>query len=336
MFMSIYIDQKYVSLVSVRLDRFVCKKNHIWNFRCPFCGDSKKSKSKARAYIYRKKSNLSFLCHNCGHSCSFGNFLKQIDPNMFREYQMERYKNESGGNVSKPDFSIVKGFPVFTKTINLPTISSLTETHSARKYVESRKIPNKFWSDLYYADYFKDFVQNIFSDHDTSKLPNDSRMIIPFYDAENSLLGFQGRAIGDSNVRYITLKQNDDCKKIYGLNRLNHTQKIYVVEGPIDSMFLNNAVATMDANLSSITDMINKNFVLVFDNEPRNKEIIRNMKRAIDKNYNICIWPTHMEQKDINDMILSGLTTEQIHHIIDDNTYSNLKAQLQFNMWRKI
>lgn len=334
--MSIYIDQKYISLVSVKLDRFVAKPNYVWNFRCPFCGDSKKNKTKARAYFYRKKSNISFLCHNCGHSCSFGNFLKQLDNVLFREYQMERYKNESASNVSKPDFSFVKGLPVFKKAINLPDIASLSETHSARRYVESRKIPNKFWSELYYADDFKSFVKNTFEDHDTQKIYSEPRLVIPFYDRENKLLGFQGRALGDSKVRYITIKQNNDCKKIFGLNRLNFSQKVYVVEGPIDSMFLNNAVATMDANLSSVADAISNNFVLVFDNEPRNREIVKNMNRAIDKNLSVCIWPNNLQQKDINDMILSGLTTELIHSIIEDNTFSDLKAKLQFNMWRKI
>ena len=335
--MSIYIDQKYVSLLSVKLDQFKHKKNHLWNFRCPICNDSKKSKLKARAYIYRKKSNLSFQCHNCGHSSSFGNFLKTIDPSLYKEYQLERYKNESASNVPKPDFSIAKGLPVFSKSLSIPSIASLDEKHSAKTYIRSRRIPEIFWNELYYADDFKRFVQTIFPDHDSTKLKDDDpRIILPFYDRENKLLGFQGRAIGQSKIRYITIKQNDDCKKIFGLNRLDLSKKVYVTEGPFDSLFLTNSVATMDANLSSVTDTIKNNFVLIFDNEPRNKEIVKNMKRAIDKNMNICIWPSTIQEKDINDMILSGYTKEQLEFIIDQNTFTDLKAQLQFNMWRKV
>ena len=335
--MSLYIDQKYVSLISVKLDQFKIKKNYIWNFRCPICGDSKKNKTKARAYVYRQKSNLSFVCHNCGHSCSFGNFLKTIDPALFKEYQLERYKNESAGNVTKPDFEIARGLPVFTKNINIPTIESLDDNHSAKKYIASRKIPNKYWDQLYYADDFKQFISSTFTDHDQSKLKdNDARIVIPFFDRDKKLLGVQGRAIGVSKVRYITIKQNEDCKKIFGLDRLDLSKKVYVTEGPIDSLFLKNSVATMDANLSSVADTIKTNFVLVFDNEPRNKEIVKQMKRAIVKKYAICIWPSTIEQKDINDMIMAGYTKEQLEYIIDQNTFTDLKAQMQFNMWRKV
>lgn len=335
--MSLYIDQKYVSLVSVKLEQFKLKKNYLWNFRCPFCGDSKKSKLKARAYVYRQKSNLSFVCHNCGHSCSFANFLKSFDINLFKEYQLERYKNESAGNVSKPNFDIARGLPIFDKQIKLPSIESLSDSHSAKKYIITRKIPQKHWSRLYYADDFKKFVTDIFPEHDKSKLKeNEARIIIPFFDRDKKLLGFQGRAVGESKVRYITIKQNEDCKKIFGFDRVNISKKVYVVEGPIDSLFIENAVAMMDANLSSVADTIKTNFVLVFDNEPRNKEIVRNMERAINKNYSICIWPTTLECKDINDMFISGLTMQQIQNIIDDNTFTELKAKLQFNMWRKV
>jgi predicted RNA-binding Zn-ribbon protein involved in translation (DUF1610 family) len=335
--MSLFIDQKYVSLVSIKLEQFKVKKNYLWNFRCPICGDSKKNKTKARAYVYRQKSNLSFVCHNCGHSCSFGNFLKTIDPALFKEYQLERYKNESSGNVTKPDFDIARGLPVFTKQINIPTIESLDENHSAKKYIASRKIPWYYWNQLYYADDFKQFIMSTFMEHDHSKLKeNDARIVLPFFDRDNKLLGVQGRAIGASKVRYITIKQNEDCKKIFGLDRLDLSKKVYVVEGPIDSLFLDNAVATMDANLSSVVDIVKSNFVLVFDNESRNKEIIRNMERAMKKNFPICIWPPTIEQKDINDMILAGYTKEQVEYIIDQNTFSDLKAQLQFNMWRKV
>lgn len=334
--MSVFTDQKYVYLLSNKLDRFATKNQYLWNFRCPLCGDSQKKKTKARAYIYRKKSNLNFLCHNCGHSCSFASFLKILDPFLYQEYVLERYKNESTSNVKAPYFSIAKGLPIFKKQINLPTIESLASTHSAHKYVSGRKIPQKYWSEIYYADNFKDFITQTFSEHDTTKLIEDARIVLPFYDRNMKLLGVQGRSIGKSAVRYITIKQNEDCQKIFGLNRLDLTQKIYVLEGPIDSLFLPNAVATMDANLSSITQTFKDNIVLVFDNEPRNKDVLKQMNRAIAQKLPVCIWPSNMEQKDINDMILSGLTTEQIQYIVDQNTFSDLKAQLQFNVWRKV
>jgi hypothetical protein len=139
----LYIDRKYISLVSTKLERFKQKSEFLWNFRCPICGDSHKNKLKTRGYFYRRKSDLYFQCHNCGTSLSIGNFLKTIDRSLYREYQLERYKNENKGNVATPDFSIAKTKPVFNivQKINLPTIESLPEDHAAKKYLVDRKIP---------------------------------------------------------------------------------------------------------------------------------------------------------------------------------------------------
>jgi hypothetical protein len=239
--------------------------------------------------------------------------------------------------VKAPDFSMAKGLPVFGKKIGLPTIQSLDNNHSAKKYIVSRKIPVHYYDQLFYADDFKEFVKTIFPDHDTAQMKdNDARIVIPFYSRDRKILGFQGRAIGPSKVRYITIKQNEDCKKIFGYEKIDPMRRVYVVEGPFDSMFLTNSVATMDANLASVTDTIKDNIVLVFDNEPRNKNIVKFMERAIEKNFTVCVWPSTIQEKDINDMILSGYTKEQLEYVIDQNTFSDLKARLQFNTWRKV
>ena len=75
-----FIDVKYISLLSSRLSKFKKVKPHLYNFRCPICGDSQKNKNKARGFLYRVKTNTNYKCHNCGVSMSFSNFLKEIDP----------------------------------------------------------------------------------------------------------------------------------------------------------------------------------------------------------------------------------------------------------------
>ena len=62
-----YIDQKYLLLVSPQLKLFKKKSDGLYNFRCPYCGDSQKSRTKARGYVFRKKNDLFYKCHNCGH-----------------------------------------------------------------------------------------------------------------------------------------------------------------------------------------------------------------------------------------------------------------------------
>jgi len=112
---------------------------------------------------------------------------------------------------------------------------------------------------------------------------------------------------------------------------------IYVVEGPIDSLFLDNSVATADSNLTSITEVFDKSKVtLIFDNEPRNKEIVKLMNKAIENHYNVVIWPEMITRKDINEMILDGFTKEELQDIIHNNTFVNLRAKMEFVNWKKI
>lgn len=334
--MSLLIDTKFVSLVSSKLERFQRKSQYLWNFRCPVCGDSHKNKMKARGYIYRQKSNLFFTCHNCGTSISFGNFLKSIDKSLYREYQMERFKNESSGNVAKPDFSLAATKPLFDKKpkIDLPTIESLADDHSAKMFVAKRKIPKDRWNDLFYANDFQHFVKTLIPDYEKTLIAEEPRIIIPFYDENKVLLGFQGRALSNTSIRYITVKLTEDSQKVYGLDRLDKTKRIYVVEGPIDSMFLNNAIAAMDASLYSVVlSLGNYDYVFVFDNEPRNAEVCKQMKKTIDMGKNICIWPKNISEKDVNDMVLAG---HSVQSIIDTNTFNNHRAMLEFAAWKKV
>ena len=336
--MSVFIDRSFLLQVSPKLQRFTKKKDDLYNFRCPLCGDSQKNKLKSRGYVYRKKNDYFYMCHNCGASTTFYNFLKQVDETLIKEYQLERYKNGETGNNNypKPEFEEAKtSKPVFKKSLDLPSIDSLPEAHFAKVYVKSRKIPEDFLSQLYYAEDFATFIQSLGIEKELVK--EDKRLVIPFYDAEKNLIAIQGRALGESKLRYITLKVDENDKKIYGLDRTNQDELIYVVEGPIDSMFIKNAVATADSNLESITDVFDKSkVVLIFDNEPRNKQIVDKMEKAIDNHYNVVIWPEMIEEKDINDMILSGFSPDEIQDFISKNTFVNLRAKIEFMNWKKI
>ena len=337
--MSVFIDRNFLLQVSPKLQRFAKKKDDLYNFRCPLCGDSQKNKLKSRGYIFRKKNDYFYMCHNCGVSTTFYNFLKQVDSNLLQEYQLERYKNGETGNNNypKPDFEEYKQeTPKFKKSLELLSIDNLPEAHYAKMYVQQRRIPETFWSQLYYAEDFAAFIQNLGIENAGLK-EKDNRLVIPFYDKEKNLVALQGRALGESKLRYITLKLHDDNKKIYGLDRIDEDKLIYVVEGPIDSMFLENAVATADSNLESITNVLDKSKVaLVFDNEPRNKEIVAKMEHAIDNHFNVVIWPPMIEKKDINDMVLDGFSPDEIQDIIDNNTFVNLRAKMEFVNWKKV
>ncbi len=335
--MSVFIDRAFLLRVSPKLQKFTTKKPDLYNFRCPLCGDSTKNKTKARGYVYRKKNDYFYRCHNCGASTSFYNFLEKVDSSLVKEYALERYKNGEDGNQNypKPEFEEVKEKPIFKKKLDLPSIADLPDEHYAKVYVHNRKIPESKYSNLYYAEDFKKFVESLNIEKDGLK-DEDPRLVIPFYDEEKNLVAFQGRALGESKLRYITVKLNEDNHKIFGLDNINKEEYVYVVEGPIDSMFLENAIATADSNLTSAAKHIDKSkVVLVYDNEPRNKELHKQMDKAIEEHYNVVIWPEMIEEKDVNDMILAGFSPEEIQDIISKNTFVNLRAKMEFVNWKK-
>ena len=249
--MSIFIDRTFLLRISTRLERFTRKSEDLYNFRCPICGDSHKNKTKTRGYVYRKKNDYFYRCHNCGLSTTFYNFLKQIAPVLCKEYTLERYKNGEthNHNYTKPEFEELKTLPVFKKKLDLPSIESLQEEHFAKQYVLNRKIPKSFMSELYFAEDFKKFVISVGIEKDLHN--NDQRLVIPFYNKDGHLIAFQGRALGESSIRYITIKLNGDDPKAFGLNRIDEKEMIYVMEGPIDSMFIKNSVAMANSMRSA-------------------------------------------------------------------------------------
>ena len=337
-----YIDTKYVNLLSSRLQLFKRKSDKLFNFRCPFCGDSQKSKTKARGYLYQKRTDLFYRCHNCGQSNTFSNFLKMLDGELYKDYSLERYKEGiTGVGSNTPEPKVIKHEKTkFHSKIDLPRINDLDDQHFAKKYMINRAIPPQFLNYLYYTEDFKKFTYEMTKRHyDLNE--KEQRIIIPFFDKNKQLIAFQGRAFTNTLLRYITIKINEDSPKIFGLDRLDLEKQFYVVEGPFDSMFLPNciAMAGSDANLRSqkeISDALDNHIgTMILDNEPRNLEIISRMEKAIDNGWNICIWPESMKQKDLNDMILSGIQEMKLIEIININTYNGLFAKTKLASWRK-
>jgi transcription elongation factor Elf1 len=336
--MSVFIDRTFLLRVSPKLQKFTQKKDNLYNFRCPLCGDSSKNKTKARGYVYEKKNNYFYMCHNCGASTSFYNFLEKVDATLVKEYALERYKNGEQGrdNYVKPTFEEFKSeTPKFRTKFDIPSVESLPEEHFAKVYVKSRKIPEPFHAHLYFAQDFKGFVESLQIEKEGLK-EDDPRLVIPFYDEDKNLVAFQGRALGESKLRYITVKTDKENHKLFGTDRIDTEQMIYVVEGPIDSMFLENAVATADSNLMAASKHFDKSkIVLVYDNEPRNKELHKQMDKAIEEHYNVVIWPEMIEEKDVNDMVLNGFSPDEIQDIISKHTFVNLRAKMEFINWKK-
>ena len=321
------IDSKYIGLVSSRLQKFKRVKPNLFNFRCPICGDSQKHKNKARGYFYQVKTNTNFKCHNCGASSSFNNFLKQIDATLHKQYTMEKIKEGFAGGrnfvVDEPKLEFKK--PIFKKKLDLP---KATEVPIAKEYLEKRKLdPSKF----YFAHKFKEWANTQKQTFDTIGR-DESRIIIPLHDTEKNLIGFQGRSLGPNSVKYITVMINEDAPKIYGLDKVDNEKPIYIIEGPFDATLVQNGVAMCGSDLD-IRSFGWSDCIYVYDNEPRNREIVNRIDKTINGGYKVVIWPTSIVEKDINDMVLGG---HNIMSVLESNTYSGLQAKVKFNNWKKI
>ena len=320
------IDSKFIGLVSSRLQKFKRVKADLYNFRCPLCGDSQKHKNKARGYLYQVKTNTNYKCHNCGASLSFNNFLKQLDPTLHKQYTMEKFKEGYTGKnfvVEEPKLEFKK--PIFKKQLDLPKAS---EVPIAKEYLEKRMLdPTKF----YFAKKFRTWVNSKKRTCDSVQ-KDESRIIIPMYDTERNLIGFQGRALGPNFVKYITVMLNDDAPKVFGLEQIDKTKTVYVTEGPFDSTFIRNSIAMCGAD-GDVRGWGISSPVWVYDNEPRSNEILRRIESTIDRGESVVIWPQKIKEKDINDMVLSKY---DIMSILESNTYSGLEAKVKFNNWKKV
>jgi len=318
------IDSKYIGLISARLLKFKKVKADLYNFRCPICGDSQKNKSKTRGYLYAVKADMNFRCHNCGASMTLSNFIKSLDPVIHKQYVFERFKGNKTGRgtvVEEPKFNFEA--PKFKPKLDLPKAS---ENSDAKKYLEDRKIDaDKF----YYTDKFKAWSNSQKKTFDSVKY-DEPRIIIPLF-YKDTLVGFQGRSLGPSKVKYITVMINDDAPKIYGLDQVGTGTPVYITEGPFDSTFIRNSIAMCGSD-GDVGKWGISTPVWVYDNEPRNREIVRRIQDTIDRGEKVVIWPNNIHEKDINDMVLAG---QDVQSVVESNVYSGLKAKLRFNTWKR-
>ena len=327
-----YLDTKYINLASASLQKYKKVKNGLWTFRCPYCGDSKKNKNKTRGYIFQVKGDHVFKCHNCGVTRSFSNFLKDHVPHVYDEYVMERYKEGTiGGNVPKPDLTQFISKPKFDKrTVDLENLSSLNNFHVAKKYILDRGIPENKLDRLFYCPNFKEWTNT--QKHTFWDTTNDEeRIIIPLNSSDGNLIGFQGRSLSPkAKMRYITVMLDEDAPKLYGLDHINKNETIYIVEGPLDSFFLENSVAMCGSDVD-IRSFGWSDYIWVYDNEPRSRQITDKLSKSIDAGDRVVIWPSSIKEKDLNDMVTSGIN---VKNVIQSNVYQGLKAKLQLSNWK--
>ena len=313
-------------LLSPRLEKFKKVRDNLFNFRCPYCGDSQKHRNKARGYFYRKKNDFFYKCHNCGVGTNLAKVIQYIDSELYQDYVLERYKSDAPKTEPpKFEFEVPKFKKIDPKLENLTPINKLNGSHPARQFVESRQIPEEFYNDLFLCSEF-------FSWAKLSSKQDHPRLVIPFRDESGEVFAAQGRAFGKETPKYLTIKF-DDKPKIFGLDRVDLSRRFYVVEGPIDSLFVDNCIAVAGADFEHLP-FSGEGMTIVMDNEPRSREIIKRMEKLIDNHHALVIWPDTVTQKDINDMVLAG--HKDVQEIINNNTFSGLTAKAKLSAWKRI
>jgi hypothetical protein len=333
---TILIDHKYAQMISHKLLLFKRKSDRVYNFRCPFCGDSQKNKLKTRGYLFEKSGGLIYKCHNCDVGTNLGKLIELVDPGLAKAYRLESFKERTLSNTQETPFLIpkteVERPPIILDSM-LPRIDELPLHHRAVEYVKSRKIPKDRWNDLYYARNFKE-LETLNPAYE-GRLLADERLVIPFRREDGLLTGVTGRAMGNSSLRYCTIRITDD-PLIYNLDRVRRGNTIYVTEGPIDSMFLSNAIGAGGTDFTrAIYSLSGENVVLIFDNQPRNKQVVKRVESFVQRGFAMVIWDSSWNFKDINDAILSGYSVSEVEHILNKSTFKGLALKLAIRDWKK-
>lgn len=336
--MSAYLQSRFIHIIASRLQNFKQKKlaPPLFNFACPLpgCGDNHRDKKKARGYFFQKNNSYIYHCHNCGTTISFKNFLKDFDPTLYGEYCMELLNDiQPTWKPSKPQEITLKKI-----STHLPSVDELPKDHPATLYLRSRMIPVEKYNRVLFSDNFGSWVKRTFHGLYEELKDDSPRIVFPIYDAKKQLIAAQGRAIQSNGVRYRIVKRIEDTEKIvYGLNTVDLKKDVYLTEGPIDSLFLENSCAAMNADLTSTANYLSslgaKKVICIPDNEPKNRWVLKEIKKMVDSKHTVVIWNEYIREKDVNDMILAG---RDVLSEIQKSLYTGIQAQVRFGTWKKL
>ncbi len=340
-----YLDTKYLTLISSRLENFNHVRDNLYNFRCPFCGDSKIKKSKARGYVFGDSNVSVYYCHNCGKNCSFEHFLEEIDNVLYNEYKLEKLKEKLGGTIQKNYSENIENKFVSNMKFNNPLVfckKLIDDDSEVKKYALKRKIPFKFWNDLYAIDDVNKVSCRI-DKYSKTEFPNKPALVIPFYDKNDKYNFILCRLINEDKFRYVNLQINDEkSPKFWGEKYIDWNKMIYMLEGPIDAMFVENSIAISGAAIGSeyIINQIKErnlslsNLVMTFDNDFKyNKNIMKLVRKSIEKGFSVVLYDHRFDNfKDINEAITKGnWSIDDINTYLKERTFSGAKAMLEFS-----
>lgn len=315
------------------------------NFRCHICGDSAKDAYAKRGWFYEQKGEMWYGCFNCDYRKPFAAYLKDQNPEKYREYLLEKRK-ERGENIKPPkeETDLTK----FTKVIRVikqsvieehaTRLDKLPQGHPALLYMQKRAIPQNKMCLFWFTMDWRGLANKVVPETYKTILP-EPRIIIPIFDDKGGISAMQGRALRSTEkLRYITIKASDDANKIFGLERAKEDQPIFYLEGPIDSVFIDNALAIVGGVMALEDAPYKKTRAWVLDNEPRSKDTCKRIRKLIEAGERVVLWDkAPWPSKDVNDMILKdGASIDEINEYLKSNIVQGLSAKMRFGNWCKV
>jgi hypothetical protein len=343
-----YVDVNYIRLASVYLQGFKDVGSGTYIFRCPICGDSKKSTSKKRGYLYATNDGAFFKCYNGCDTMSLYHFLKRLSPDLAQQYMMESFgkpteKNETlDGNIFKtnrelslPETEKVKRPKRKMILDSMLKVQDLGLGHRVREYLEGRKVPADI--ELYFTPNLNDVMSKVDAYADRLFSTEYQALVFPFRGINGALNYLQARILfSNDKRRYVTLEMEESSPKFWGLDRVDFTRPVYLFEGPIDAMMVDNGVAWAGGNLRAgakyLEGLCQSDLVLVYDADFKtNEQIFLDMFRSIRRDGRSVV--IHDKDfgtfKDVNDAAVAGWSHEQIQSYLVEKTYSGLRAELK-------
>lgn len=337
----IWLDEKYACMLPLQGFEIKRNGNQYANFRCFVCGDSYHKQTLKRGWFYEDAGGLTYHCYNCGYHNSIRYFMREFFQQEYEEYSRELFI-EQRGRPTVPKKSTTDTFDV--SLINLKgllKISDLPSSNEYTKYCTNRLIPEKVMSEIYVSDNFYSWCKELQPDSFSYDYKSDKRIIFPLIDKRGMIFGATGRSITGSSVKYLTIKFSQNVNKIYGLNRLNLHKQVYVCEGAIDSLYIENCIAVLNG-LGGLSDMCDDlglyerdRVTVITDNEPRNKHTNDFISKNLMAGFGVIVWPESVNGKDINEMLINGYKIEDIFDLISHNTFHGMKGLLKLAQKRK-
>ena len=286
---------RYIVLAAERLGNCVISGYKI-NLRCNICGDGK-SKRKKRGYlVYDKKRNVIYYkcfnegdceCAGEGNAWSGKKWLRHTAPDIYKAFRSEALVSNKTFEINLTEVSETSAREEEEKNINafLPIDRCSPEYFSAVKdFCLKRMIPRKYIKTFLVAESGK----------------YNGRLIIPFKDTSGNNY-FQARTLFNQTPKYLNFTGNRN-HAIFGINEVKSDKPVIVLEGPIDSMFVENSVATLGCSYSeSVQEILNNfNSIYLFDND---KAGYSASKRMLEKGRPVFLWKRYLQDNGINENV---------------------------------